>query len=156
MQCHRRGCCAHRYRDYGKRYDKHRKPRHDNSRNEQAKTNSCCLQLQSVNRRGRHGLFKIHHCRKCSKSIHHRISGIGSDCQCHLHMVSHLPIEHFSCRCSVGSPYLWAFSAMKPPLHSPYGLPGNRENALKTSTAGLRCWPRSRDLSTAIRGITWR
>jgi len=42
--------------------------------------------------------------------------------------------EHFPCRCGVGLPHLWAFSAMKTPLHSSSGIPGNRENALKVPT----------------------
>jgi hypothetical protein len=32
----------------------------------------------------------------------------------------------FPCRCRVGLPYLWAFSAMKTPLQ-PSGIPSNRE-----------------------------
>ncbi|WP_263417676.1 ABC transporter permease [Terriglobus albidus] len=39
-------------------------------------------------------------------------------------------LEHFPCRCRVEHPRLWAFSAMKMPLHAPSGIPSNRENAL--------------------------
>src|ERR1043166_5638509 len=42
-----------------------------------------------------------------------------------------MTMEHFPCRYSVGLPHLWAFSSMKTPLHSFFGLPSNRENALK-------------------------
>src|SRR2546427_9253 len=39
-------------------------------------------------------------------------------------------IEHFPRRSRVGLPHLWAFSAMKTPLHAPSGIPSNGENAL--------------------------
>jgi hypothetical protein len=47
------------------------------------------------------------------------------------------PLEHFSCRCSAGLEHLWAFSAMKTPLHGSPGLPSNRRNALKPHIFGL-------------------
>ncbi|MGO4517780.1 hypothetical protein AB4Y89_18445 [Terriglobus sp. 2YAB30_2] len=46
-------------------------------------------------------------------------------------------LEHFPCRCSPGHPHLWAFSAMKTPLHAPFGIPSNRENALENAGPGL-------------------
>ncbi|MGO4211257.1 redoxin domain-containing protein [Terriglobus sp. YAF25] len=33
----------------------------------------------------------------------------------------------FPCRYRVGLPHLWAFSAMKTPLHAPSGIPSNRK-----------------------------
>ncbi len=45
-------------------------------------------------------------------------------------------LEHFPCGCRVGFPHLWAFSAMKTPLHSYSGIPSNRENALKPRRCG--------------------
>jgi len=46
-------------------------------------------------------------------------------------------MEHILCRYRVGLRHLWAFSAMKTPLHALSGIPSNREDALVLPLPGF-------------------
>ena len=71
--------------------------------------------------------------RKTPASELKRAEGMSPGAEARFGSESIVPgLEQFACRCSAGPRSQWAFSSMKTPRHALFGIPSNRQTALKS------------------------